>query len=46
MLNWNYTNQIINPTSIVTITLSLTVSENTPAVGDFSFDATITATSN
>jgi hypothetical protein len=43
-LNWNYTNQIVSPSTTLAVTLSLIVASNTPAMSSFSFDTTIIAT--
>ena len=42
-LNWNYSNQAINPGATVTVTLTLTISSSTPAMANFSFNTVITA---
>jgi hypothetical protein len=40
-LSWNYNNQPINPSQVVQVTLTLSVSPNIQGITNFSFDVTI-----
>jgi archaellum component FlaG (FlaF/FlaG flagellin family) len=40
-LSWNYTSQVLVPSSVLGVTLSLAVAANTPSSTGFSFDTTI-----
>ena len=45
-LNWDYSNQALNPGTTLKITLTLIVSSSTPTMASFSFSTTITATAS
>jgi archaellum component FlaG (FlaF/FlaG flagellin family) len=40
-LTWNYTSQVLVPSSVLAVTLSLAVAANTPSTASFSFDTII-----
>ncbi len=43
-LSWDYSNQAVAAGNILKVTLTLTIASNTPAVSNFGFSTTITAT--
>lgn len=45
-LNWDYSNQALNPGAILKIALNLTLSPNTPATANFGFNTNIYATTS
>ena len=40
-INWNYTGQTLNVNQIIQVTFTLSISENTQGITNFSFDITI-----